>query len=825
MNNSIASLAQQFNLSSQDLIDMLEKAGISGKTADDEISSDEKLKLISELRPKVQITRPPQSSVLETRSGGSSHEIKVTVRRKPRDMISARKIRTVVEPEETKTPVAEEPVQDAVQPEEKVVVEPAAMDTAPVEDIQIDGAAATPEAPEEPTTEVSERTEVQEAESAPEKPVDAVVEPPVAKKVKSKMSPAPDGEKARKRKFKGKAAKYTTDNLEKLHVSKPTRRRRKRSSRNDQKTVAKAQEHQFTKPTDPVIHEVPIAESMVVSELASQMSVKSAEVIETLMELGEFKTINDSVDASTATAVVELMGHIPVKAERKNIEQNILEVVKDDEREQFPRPPVVAVMGHVDHGKTTLLDYIRETKVAAGEHGGITQHIGAYVVDSDKGKITFIDTPGHEAFSAMRIRGAQATDIVVLVVASDDGVKPQTVEAINHAKNAQVPIVVAINKIDKNSADPERVVRELTEREIVVEELGGDVQSVQVSALTGQGMDDLLEKLILESEVLELQAPTSGVSSGLVIESRVDTGRGPVATVLVQKGTLRQGDIVVAGLRKGRIRALKNDHGMQVKLATPSTPVEIEGLDDVPMVGDTYVCVPNDKDARDLVDFRSQQVRQQSGRQNGEIIFGDGDDSKTLNVLIKADVRGSAEALSSAIKKLATDEVEVKVIHESVGGINQSDANLAITANAIILAFNVRADAPARRLIEENKIKVFYNSVIYESIEEVEGIIAGIATPKVVEEVVGLVEVREIFRVNKVGTIAGCYVQDGAVRRNSRVRVLRNDVVIHQGTIDSLRRFKNDVSEVKAGFECGIGVKNFQDIEMDDRLEVYQINQ
>ncbi|OGA21029.1 MAG: translation initiation factor IF-2 [Betaproteobacteria bacterium RIFCSPLOWO2_02_FULL_67_19] len=585
----------------------------------------------------------------------------------------------------------------------------------------------------------------------------------------------------------------------------------------------------FVAPTEPVVREIPVPETITVGELAHRMSVKAAEVIKVLMKLGSMVTINQVLDQETAMIVVEEMGHQAKPAKLDDPEAYLVETAEGGAAELKPRPPVVTVMGHVDHGKTSLLDYIRRTKVAAGEAGGITQHIGAYHVETPRGVVTFLDTPGHEAFTAMRARGAKVTDIVVLVVAADDGVMPQTIEAINHAKAAEVPLVVAVNKIDKHEANPERVKQELLSHGVVPEEFGGESPLVQVSAKTGQGIDALLEQVLLQAEVKELTAMVDAPARGVVIEARLDKGRGPVATVLVQSGTLQRGDVVLTGAVYGRVRAMLDESGKPVQAAGPSIPVEIQGLSDVPAAGEELVVLSDERKAREIALFRQGKFRdvklakQQAAKL--ENIFeqmGEGE-KKTLSLVIKADVQGSQEALVHALTRLSSDEVKVVVVHAGVGGITESDVNLAMASRGVIVGFNTRADATARKLIESAGVQVRYYTVIYEAVDEIKAALTGMLPPEHKESVIGLVEVRQVFRISKVGTVAGCYVQDGAVRRSAQVRVLRDNVVIHTGEIDTLKRFKDDVREVKSGFECGLSLKNFQDLKEGDQLEVFEI--
>ncbi len=585
----------------------------------------------------------------------------------------------------------------------------------------------------------------------------------------------------------------------------------------------------FVAPTEPVVREIAVPETITVGELAHRMAVKAAEVIKVLMKLGTMVTINQVLDQETAMIVVEEMGHKAKLAKLDDPEAYLTETTPGGALELRSRPPVVTVMGHVDHGKTSLLDYIRRTKVAAGEAGGITQHIGAYHVETPRGVVTFLDTPGHEAFTAMRARGAKVTDIVVLVVAADDGVMPQTIEAINHAKAAEVPLVVAVTKIDKHEANPERVKQELLSHGVVPEEFGGDSPLVQVSAKTGQGIDALLEQVLLQAEVKELKAAVDAPARGVVIEARLDKGRGPVATVLVQSGTLQRGDVVLTGAVHGRVRAMLDENGKPVHAAGPSIPVEIQGLSDVPAAGEELVVLTDERKAREIALFRQGKFRdvklakqQASKLENIFEQIGEGE-KKALSLVIKADVQGSQEALVHALTRLSTDEVKVVVVHAGVGGITESDVNLAMASRGVIVGFNTRADATARKLIESAGVQVRYYTIIYEAVDEIKAALTGMLAPERKESVIGLVEVRQVFRISKVGTVAGCYVQDGTVRRNAQVRVLRDNVVIHSGEIDALKRFKDDVREVKAGFECGISLKNFQDLKEGDQLEVFEV--
>ncbi|SFU46739.1 bacterial translation initiation factor 2 (bIF-2) [Polaromonas sp. YR568] len=590
-------------------------------------------------------------------------------------------------------------------------------------------------------------------------------------------------------------------------------------------------ESTFVAPTEFKVIEVHVPETITVAELAHKMSVKSSEVIKHLMKLGQMVTINQSLDQDTAMIVVEEMGHKAVTAALDDPEAFTDEDVHGQQAELLPRAPVVTVMGHVDHGKTSLLDYIRRAKVAAGEAGGITQHIGAYHVETPRGMVSFLDTPGHEAFTAMRARGAQATDIVILVVAADDGVMPQTKEAIKHAKAAGVPIVVAINKIDKPDANLDRVKGELVTEEVVPEEFGGDSPFVPVSARTGAGIDTLLEQVLLQAEVLELRAPVDALAKGLVIEAQLDKGRGPVATVLVQSGTLKAGDVVLAGSTYGRVRAMLDENGKPIKSAGPSIPVEIQGLTDVPQAGDEFMVMTDERRAREIATYRAGKFRntklakQQAAKL--ENMFSDigAGEVKMLPIIIKADVQGSQEALAQSLLKLSTDEVKVQLVYSGVGGISESDVNLAIASKAVLIGFNTRADAQARKQAENNGIDIRYYNIIYDAVDELKAAMSGMLTPDKKEEVIGTAEIRQVFKVSKIGSIAGCMVTSGLVRRSARLRLLRDNVVIFTGELDSLKRFKDDAKEVKEGFECGLNIKNYNDIQEGDILEFFEIKE
>ena len=612
-----------------------------------------------------------------------------------------------------------------------------------------------------------------------------------------------------------------------LHVASEKSGRRRKKPRARPVIKASPSRHAFELPTAPVIREVAIPETISVSELAQKMSIKSSDLIKAMMNLGTMVTINQVIDQDTAAIVVEELGHSPVMLKEESVEDELVQEDTDD-RSSVPRSPVVTIMGHVDHGKTSLLDFIRRSKVAEGEAGGITQHIGAYHVETDKGTLSFLDTPGHAAFTAMRARGAKVTDIVVLVVAADDGVMPQTIEAIQHARAAEVPIIVAVNKIDRPDSDPERIKQELANHEVIPESWGGDTIFVNLSAKTGEGVEELLESLVLQSEVLELKAPDSGPARGVVIEARLDKGRGPVASVLVQAGLLKKGDIILAGQEFGRVRGLYDQTGQEIQQAGPSIPVEVLGLSGTPNAGDEALVVPDERKAREIAQFRQVKdrevrlARQQAAKLDN--IFDQMTEGKVdvLNIVIKADVQGSVEALRDTLIDLSMDEVKVNVVTAATGGISETDVNLAIASKAIVIGFNVRADAAARRIIENEGVDLHYFSIIYEVIDTVKQAISGMLSPEVREEIIGIAEVRDVFRSKKLGAIAGCIVSEGVIRRSSPIRVLRDSVVIYEGELESLRRFKDDVSEVKSGTECGIGVKNYNDVKVGDQIEVFE---
>ena len=676
------------------------------------------------------------------------------------------------------------------------------------------------------------------AESAPAAAVEAAEPAAPADEASSKAARKdaprapvrePGRSDARKGDRKGREERDRRKDRGELHVrSDRSGRRRSRPRRQLRRAVTTQTQHTFERPTGPVVREVSVPETVTVGDLAHAMSIKAAEVLKALMNLGSMVTINQTLDQDTATLVVEEMGHVARPINKNALEEEIIAAARTDDAELVARAPVVTVMGHVDHGKTSLLDRIRSTEVAAGEAGGITQHIGAYHVETDRGAITFLDTPGHAAFTAMRARGSRVTDIVILVVAADDGVMPQTDEAIQHSKAAGVPIVVAVNKIDREDAHPERVMQELAGKDLIPEAWGGDTMYVNVSALTGERVDELLDAVLLQAELLEIRSQAEGPARGTVIESRLDRGRGPVATVLVEGGTLQRGDILLAGSEFGKVRGLVDERGRDVVLAGPSMPVEVLGLSAPPEAGDEAVVVPSERKAREIASLRHTRTREQRiARQQAaklENVFNQmgKEEAQSLNVVLKADVQGSAEALSDALLKLSTDEVRVNMVSSGIGGIRETDVNLAIASGAIVIGFNTRADTAARRLSEREGVGIRYFSVIYDVIDMVRSALSGMLAPEIREEIVGLAEVRDVFRVRRFGAIAGCLVVEGTMRRNLPIRVLRDEVVIFEGELESLRRFKEDVTDVVSGTECGIGVRSYDDVQVGDKIEVFR---
>lgn len=819
---TVKQLATLVGISAEQLLSQMAGAGIDKSSQDDVVTDDEKQKLLAHIRSG-------QSKV-------AAEPAKVTLRRKSTSTIKAgagavnvevRKKRTYVHRDLTAEAEKQREIEEAKLREAQEAEEQARRE------VEVSAQVAE--------TEVSAEAPVVE-ESAP--PVEAVVieapivEPPPPPKEDDgrrhkkepharRDRPNDDDEPRRHGKPSGKR----DDKRSKIAATDDERGPKMRGRRKPGKAAEELSSHKFEKPAAPIIREVKISGPVTVAELANQMAVKSGELIKILMKMGVMATINQVLDEDTAVLVVEEMGHkIEVVADDA-LEQSVLDDYQELQGERAPRAPVVTVMGHVDHGKTSLLDRIRKSRVAAGEAGGITQHIGAYHVDTDNGMITFIDTPGHAAFTSMRARGAQVTDVVILVVAADDGVMPQTEEAVQHARAAGVPIVVAVNKIDKEEADPDRVKTELASREVIPEDWGGDVQFISVSAHTGQGIDELLEAVLLQSELLELTAVHEGQARGTVVESRLDRGRGPVATVLVQNGLLKVGDAILAGEQVGKVRALVDENGKQIKKAGPSIPVEILGLSGTPDAGDELMVLENERKAREVAEFRSERTRdaehkrQQAQKLDQMFANMEAGEVSNLNIVLKTDVRGTLEALSAALLKLATDEVRVNLIAQGVGGITESDATLASSAGAIVLGFNVRADAGARQVIERDGIELRYYSVIYDIVDDVKAAMSGLLAPELREEIVGVAEVRDVFNSPKFGQIAGCMVVEGIVYRNKKIRVLRDNVVIYEGELESLRRFKDDVNDVRNGTECGIGVKNYTDVKPGDKIEVFDVRE
>ena len=835
----IKAFATQIGIPIERLLVQLKNAGINGKAADGSLSDEEKVALLAFLRggatkPRsvVSMSTRKKSEVRQTTRTGAAKTVQVEVRKK-RSFVRKDSLQEEQAAELQKLE-AEKADRDAVRDKETAAQQELDVKKREQEQAHKDATEKaqreTDEAAERQKSEDDAKLKAEEEEVKRKKDVDEVAlkeKEAIDKRKAADMKLAKKAVAAKREREKGAAA---AKQRKELHVRRSHRgsiapKQRKRARANVQSSMT--DQHTFEKPVAPVVHDVDVPETITVGELAQKMAIKAAEVIKVMMGMGSMATINQVLDQDTAILVVEEMGHNARPAEMDSPESDLLNDMPDVAEES--RAPVVTVMGHVDHGKTSLLDYIRKAKVAAGEAGGITQHIGAYLVPTDNGEICFLDTPGHEAFSAMRARGAGVTDIVILVVAGDDSVKPQTIEAINHAKTAGVPVIVAVNKMDKESADLDKVKQDLSNHEIIPEDWGGDTMIVPVSAHTGQGIDELLEGLLLQAEVLELSASPTGIAVGSVVEARMEKGRGTVATVLVKKGLLKKGDIVLVGREYGRIRMMFNDRGEMVTEAGPSTPVEIQGLSGAPIAGDELLVVESERKAREIALHRQGQFKevklakqQKAKLENMFNQMAEGE-MKSLNLILKADVQGSVEAITDSLEKLSNDEVRVKVVHGMVGGINESDVNLALASDSILVAFNVRADATSKKLIEREGLDIHYYSIIYDVIDDVKKAMSGMLSPELREEFVGLVEVRDVFRVPKLGAIAGCYVQDGRVKRSLPVRVLRDNVVIFDGKIDSLRRFKDDVNIVKAGYECGIGIKDYNDIKPGDQIEVYEI--
>lgn len=803
------------------LQEQLLEAGLAGKQADDLITDAEKSELLSFLRKRHGKDENAEPRKITMRRKTVS-ELKVPVagqgRRQPRSKtvsIEFRKRRTYAKRGEIEDKLRQEEAAARAAAEAAAELKRQEEEAAKAASAAKEAVAKTPEPAPAPPASTAETSQAE-----PGKASGAAVEAPP----KAAPDPAPAPAPARPAAKAGKAPRGRKE----LHVaSKGAGRRRKKTRYPPFIQAPASNQHGFEKPTAPVVKEIGIPESITVSDLAQRMSVKGSEVIKLMMGLGAMATINQTIDQDTAAVVVEEMGHIPKLLKENALEEEIIQATAEG-GEQVARAPVVTIMGHVDHGKTSLLDTIRRAKVAAGEAGGITQHIGAYKVKTATGEITFLDTPGHEAFTAMRARGAKVTDVVVIVVAADDGVMPQTEEAVTHAKAAGAPVIIAVNKIDREDADPERVKQELARLEVIPEDWGGDTQFINLSALTGQGIDGLLDSIVLQAEILELKAVASGAASGVVIESRLDKGRGPVATVLIRSGRLNRGDVILSGHEFGRVRALIDDHGHEISDAGPSTPVEVLGLSGTPSAGDEVIVVPDEKKAREIALFRQGKYRETRMAQQRaaklENVMDQMQEGETvsLNLLIKADVQGSAEALTAALTRLGHDEVKVNVINSGVGGITESDINLAMAAGGMVIGFNVRADASARKLVAAEGIDLRYYSIIYDVIDDIKAALSGLLSPEIREQIIGVAEVRKLYRAPKFGNIAGSMVTSGYVKRNNPIRVLRDNVVIYEGELESLRRFTDDVNEVKAGMDCGIGVKNYNDVKIGDQIEVFE---
>jgi translation initiation factor IF-2 len=842
---TVSQLASDVGIPVDRLLKQLSDAGISKQSAEDIITEQEKVDLLNHLRRshgKKEATGGARKIALKRKTTTELHQpaggratartaaaraaktVSVEVRRKravvkPQEADEVKQQELLRQAEEAKRALAEQAEQRRQLEQESEARRRAEEARRQAEEDERRRSEETRVAAEEELRRQAEEQARLEAQQRAQ--AEAEVRKPVEKPAKKGKRQRGEDAEAEERGRRGRRE---------LHVA--SGKRGQRAGKVGRKTVREVAagdgQHGFQRPTAPVVKEVPVPDSITVGDLAQRMSVKAGELIKALMKMGMMVTINQVLDQETAMLLVEEMGHTAVAQKEEDVEEEILAADEERQGELLPRAPVVTIMGHVDHGKTSLLDYIRRTRVAAGEAGGITQHIGAYHVETDRGMISFLDTPGHAAFSAMRARGAQATDIVILVVAADDGVMPQTKEAIQHARAAEVPIVVAINKMDKPEANPERVMQELVAEQVVPEEWGGDTQFVKVSAKSGEGIDQLLDAVLLQAEVLELKAVHEGLARGIIVESSLDKGRGPVATVLVQSGTLRRGDAVVAGPEFGRVRAMFDEAGRSVKEAGPSIPVQVLGLSAAPSAGDDMVALADERKAREVAELRrvrhrdSRLAEQKSAKLDqlfsqmteGEVAY--------VNLIVKADVQGSVEALRESLLKIETPEVKVRVVASGVGGITESDANLAVTSNAILIGFNVRADASARRVVEEHGLDLRYYSIIYEVIDDVKKAISGLLSPEIKEEIIGLAEVRDVFRSSKLGAIAGCMVIEGTVKRRNPIRVLRDNVVVYEGELESLRRFKDDVNEVKAGTECGIGVKNYNDVKVGDQIEVFE---
>ena len=856
---SIEKLASDIGTTVDRLVGQFKDAGIT-KNAGDQVNEDEKQKLLDHLSKQHGSATEPTRMTLKrkttsTLSVGKSKEVKVEVRKK-RTYVKRSDVEEQQRQAEEEAKRLEEEARLKREAEEKAAAEAkkAAEEKARKAEeakkaADEERARRAEQAKKEAEARKADEPELTEAEKAEaeaarqeEERLRKAQEEEAQKKLEEDAKKAAD--EARKlaeeneRRWKEEEERRKKEEAEEVHLHSNRYAQEaedeedmqvERSSRRRRKSKKNAGEHLkqgFNKPAAPVERVVKLGATITVGELASKLAIKSNEVIKTMMKMGEMATINQVLDQDTAVLVIEEMGHKYELVNDNALEDELLADGTDGEKTS--RAPVVTIMGHVDHGKTSTLDYIRSAKVASGEAGGITQHIGAYHVETNGNMITFLDTPGHAAFTSMRARGAKATDIVILVVAADDGVMPQTKEAVQHARAAGVPLIIAVNKMDKEGADPDRVKNELAQLDVIPEDWGGDTQYVHISAKTGLGIDDLLEAVLMQSELLELRAPSEGMAAGVVIESRLDKGRGPVASILVQSGTLNQGDIVLCGLEYGRVRAMKDENGKDIKSAGPSIPVEILGLSGIPAAGDEATVVKDERKAREVALYRQGKFRdvklarqQKAKLENMFTNMAEGDVSE-VNVVLKADVQGSIEAISDSLTKLSTDEVKVKIVGSGVGGITETDATLAAASNAIVVGFNVRADASARKVIDTENLDLRYYSVIYALIEEVKQAMSGMLAPEFKQEIIGLAEVRDVFKSPKIGAIAGCMVTEGTIKRSAPIRVLRDNVVIYEGELESLRRFKDDVQDVRNGMECGIGVKNYNDVRVGDQIEVFE---
>ena len=809
--SNVEEFASELSLPIDLLLEQLKSAGVNKSSASDELKEEDKSALLNYLRAehgaslrpksKITLTRKQNTQIRKTDSDGRARTIQVEVRKK----------RTILKPDQSKEKINKSDSKDkSIESKETV-----------------DSDQETIKAQEEKNNTLETQVnKIQKKKDPVEKknelPQDGTLHRPASKA----------GIKVEKDK-KDKKDDWVDRTIKKRPIkTRSSNNTGWRPPKTKNKTIDLNQEpdQTFVAPSEPIVRDILIPETISVADLSHKMAIKASEVIKTLMGMGMMVTINQVLDQETAMIVAGEMGHNP-EAAKENDPESLLNIEESVKPKIETRPPVVTVMGHVDHGKTSLLDFIRTSRIASGEAGGITQHIGAYHVENKKGVVTFLDTPGHEAFTAMRARGAKATDIVILVIAADDGVMPQTIEAINHAKAAEVPLIVAINKVDKPEANSEKVKNELLAQEVIPEDLGGDSMFVEVSAKTGQGIDDLLDAVLLQAEVLELKAPINTPAKGIIVEGRLDKGRGPVTTLLVQSGFIKPGDSLLAGNAFGKIRAMLNEIGKDVKQAGPSIPVEVTGLSEVPKAGDEFIVLNDEKKVREIALFRQGKFRdvklakQQASKLENVFDQMTETEVRFLPLIIKADVQGSSEALAGSLEKLSTDEVKVNVIHSAIGAVNESDINLASASNAVIIAFNVRADSSARKLADNLEVDVRNYSIIYEAVDEVKSALGGLLAPEQKENILGVVEIREIYKASKVGNIAGCFVLEGLIRRNSNVRLLRDSNVIFEGELDSLKRFKDDIKEVKANIECGLSLKNFNDIKVGDKVEVYELVQ